>query len=229
MTKIARDYTAKAVAIVNAGSAIKSKIKEANEDLARAYAEKREVIMNACLDTFAAVRGDRPYDAAIEAEINETGANKLYWAMPDFHNFKAKHAAMIREVFAAEHDAVIAAIEDLVALRAELKAVEVVKFEKKETIEDKIKTAVLKGFEDTIADRRAQFNWASEIIRALNENLPYEAGKGLFAPVSVQPVYCRNYFGTAWVRIDWYFRGEKMAFNVIMAAVGAIADEKKGK
>lgn len=225
MTKIARDYTAKAVAIVNAGAAIKVRIKEANEDLARAYDVQKQVIMNACLDLFRAARED----GKTHEEINAMPANALYYAMPDLHVFKAKHADAIRAVFTDKED-VIAAIEELVELRAGVKAAEVIKFERKEqTVEEKIKDRVLKNFAEVAADRRAQFNWAAEIIREMNKELPYEADKGLLAPINCRPVYCMNYAGTAWVRIDWYFRGEKMAMNVILAAVGKIADEKKGK
>lgn len=214
----ARDYTAKAAAVVAAGAAIKSRIKEALEDLSRAYDKQREVIMKECLEVF---RNDREEGIEVNAE-----ADALYYAMPySLAHFRTKHVEMIRKVFGSAFEDVITNIENLVALRNELKSVEVAKFEKTETTEDKIKARVLKSFAELSAENKAQFDWASAIIREMNE----EFAEVERMPVYVNTVFCQNYHGTMWVRIDWYFEGQKTAFNIIAAAAQKIMDEKKGK
>jgi hypothetical protein len=234
--KPVRDYTAKAVAIVNAGSAIKSRVKEANEDLARAFDLQREVVQNALLDVMREERnaGRAVIESGREVYAEDSmmaKANAAYYAFPfQLNHFRPKHKEAVEAVIGTAIEDTFAKIEELVALRAEVKAVEVVKFDRKEpTFEENIKDRVLKSFAEVNAEKKAQFDWAAEIIREMNAELPYEAEKGLLAPISVRPVYCMNYAGTAWVRIDWYFRGDKMASNLILAAVGKIVDEKKGK
>lgn len=226
------DRTAKAAAVVNAGSAIKAKIKEALEDLGRGFEAQRRVVMDALLDIFRQERdagravivdGREQYEAGGRMDL----ATQAYYAFPhDLHLYRDKHKAAVAAVLGEDAPAgVFGTIENLFTLRLEVKAVEVVKFERKEPgIEEKIKERVLKTFEQFAADRRAQFDWATEIVRELNKDLP-EVKK---MPVSCRPVYCRNDHGTTWIRIDWYFRGEKVAFNVIAAAAQTVADEKKG-
>lgn len=215
-----RDYTVKALEIINAGSAIKSKIKEATDDLNRAYSERREVIMNACLDSF---REDRA-NGKTEGEIHATAASVCYWGMPDLHNFKEKHVALIVAAFADAQAETVAAINDIVAMRAAVKSVEVVAREVKEAgPEALVKARVMKSFEALTAERKAVFNWAVEIVRELNKELP-EVEK---MPVHVSHVYCRNSWGTSWLRLDWYFNGRKTPFNVIAAAAQKVEDEKR--
>ncbi|QWY83645.1 hypothetical protein [Rhizobium phage RHph_X2_26] len=228
---MARDYTAKAIEVINAGEAIKVRVKEANEDLGRAFDAKRRVIMDACLEVFRVEREAGRATIVDGREAYETGsamdlATAAYYGMPyGLHQWRAaKHAAMVRAAFGATLDATLAEIDGLAALRDAVKAVPVVAREAKgETTEQKIRARVLKSFAELSAERRAQFDWATAIIRELNAELP-EVKR---LPVSVNHVYCSNMHGTNWLRIDWYFRGQKTAFNVIAAAAEKVTDEKK--
>ncbi|AKF13646.1 hypothetical protein PHIN3_383 [Sinorhizobium phage phiN3] len=234
----ARDYTAKAVAIVNAGSAIKAKIKEANEDLARAFDVLERLVKDALL---AVMREER--DAGRAVIDNNTGcetyakkgsrfdhANQAYYGFPfDLHNYRAKHRAAVEAVVGTEALAeTFTTIEDLFALRLEVKAVEVVKFERKEAgAEEAIKDRVLKSFEEWLKDRKETFDWSKRIIEEFNKEVP--TAEDMKLPVSINPVYCRNFHGTTWVRIDWFLAGKKVPFQVIMGAAQTVADEKEGK
>jgi hypothetical protein len=47
--------------------------------------------------------------------------------------------------------------------------------------------------------------------------------KGL--PVSVNRVFCGNYAGTTWVRIDWFLSGNRVPFSTVAAAYQTLVDE----
>lgn len=215
MTKPVRDYTAKAAAIVNAGAAIKSRIKEANEDLARAYEVAEEAIKSYYLNI--------DYDAR-HADQKKTD---LYYTFPALHNFKEKHVDLIRAAYGDTFDAdIIPQLQNLVALRAEVKAVEVVKMERKDNTEEKIKERALKSFEEWMKDRKETFDWTKAIMSAFNEEVELADDVELKG-VRINQVFCQNYAGTRWIRIDWFMMGRKVPFQIIMGAAEAVRDEKK--
>lgn len=108
-------------------------------------------------------------------------------------------------------------VEALVELRAQVKAVPVGTFPRKEeTVEAKIARTV----REEIEANKEKFDVAKRIIElfgkwVFDEKLGKEIAK---FPISVNHVYCQNYFGTTWVRIDWYLSGRRTPFNMIMAA-----------
>lgn len=200
---------AAAAALINAGQAAKVRIKEANEALGRAY---------------DAIRGQHHDQVVTEARAAHPGDDQeslnAYW--------KALYARDLpyglHQVRAAKHQAAAETtgnwerIAALVELREAVKALPIVTREPKEPgPEELIKNRAMKSFAETIKEQRAKFDWAAEIMKSAKEVKP-----GILAlPISVQPVYCQNEYGTSWVRCDWYLRGEKTAFNIIAAAADA--------
>jgi hypothetical protein len=140
---------------------------------------------------------------------DDPAARERYFAFPmDLHHWRPKHDAAYPD--AAE------AVAPLLSLRAAIKAAPV---EPKPIREDHplLKLARSAAGIDLIAlrDRRVkQYQDALDLGRRF---------KGL--PVSVNRVWCSNYGGTVWVRLDWYLRGERTPFGTIAAAYDALVRE----
>lgn len=205
--KTTADHIAKAeasaAALINAGEATKSKVKEACEHLARAY----DKVTHEIHDILLADRSIEDWDA-------------LYWNIPALHNWKPRHDEMFKgfPVQAAQAAA-------LANLRTEVKALPIIAREAKgPTAEAQIKARVLKSFTEWAANRRAQFDWAKAICDAAEEVRPGV----LRLPVSINHVYCCNAHGTQWVRIDWFMNGTRTPFQVIAAAADAAMRERAG-
>ena len=92
---------------------------------------------------------------------------------------------------------------------------------KGQALEATIKARVLKSFAETLADRRATFEWAKRIIEAAEAEHP--GFKRL--PISTNHVHCWNQHGTQWMRIDWYLAGHRTPFQAIIAAIDAVERE----
>jgi hypothetical protein len=208
----------KATEVVNAGSAIKSRIKEALEQVSRAYEAIRDRAHTAQID-FANADPVLSTDHQARGQFFYADGNDLPFQLN--HVREAKHRATF-ERFGGEWQAVA----DLIALREAVKGVEVITREPKEPgLETVVKARVMKSFDQWMADRKAVFNWATEIVRELNAELP--AVKRL--PISINHVYCQNEHGTRWLRIDWYMNGRKVPFNTIVAAAETVQREKEGR
>lgn len=107
--------------------------KEAAECLSRAYEEVRDAIR-------------RPMDAERHAD--------LFWSIPDLHNWKPKHGAAVVAAF-PELAGACAMADELVALRATIKAAPIAKPESKKAATERkvaaIKEAVAAGVASPIA------------------------------------------------------------------------------
>jgi hypothetical protein len=201
---------AAAAALINAGEAIKAKVKEATDLLNRAYSSVLD-IHNAQVIRESAEANPRNDEEGWKAYAAAIAARDLPF---DLHHVRAdKHRA------AAESTGCWNQIEALVNLRAEVKAIPIVVREAKgPTAEEQIKARVLKSFSEIAADRRAAFDWAKAIIAAAEEVRPGFRRLQLH----VHHVYCQNQHGTEWIRIDWFLNGRRTAFNVIAAAWEAV-------
>ncbi len=184
--------------VLDSDGVTKSKIKEATQAVAYIYDEM-----------VAKARRDEILDIYKVSGRTEELEN-AYWGIPDLHNVKEKHKEFLGDFYPR-------AVE-LKELRDAIKAVPVVTLQKKEeTVETTIRN-LLKNKIETTAEK---FDYAKFVMEefakmVFNDKLGKEV---MLAPISVIPVYCMNYFGTSWVRFDWYLNGKKTSFNMIAAAV----------
>jgi len=138
-----------------------------------------------------------------------TDAEEAILDMPfGLHQWRAKHSAACPEQ--AE------AVESLVAMREAIKAMPI---EPKPVREEHPLLRVARdeaGVDlDALRNRTMkQYQDALDLGRKF---------KGL--PVSVYRVFCVNYAGTTWLRLDWYLRGQRVPFNTIAAAYEQLVRE----
>ena len=203
MTPNVAKYVDRAETALASGFASEAKRKEAQTALSTAYDQTRRALGDRLIADFPVrdeTTGKRP--EPFEA---------LYWGVPmELHNWKPKHAA----IFAA-YPEFVAECDALAELRAAIKAAPV---EPKPVPEDHplmvfAKTAAVDL--GALRERRgAQYRDALNVGRAF---------KGL--PVNVNRVFCSNYGGTTWVRLDWELNGRRVAFGVIAAAYQTLVNE----
>lgn len=150
----------------------------------------------------------------ITERANDADNMKDCWNRPfGLHQIRPKH----QEFFTAEH---WEQVQKLVDMREEIKAMPIVKREAKVNPEQVIRKSVI----EMIEKNRENF----DIVKATMEALVTFVGDETFVKgVGVQGHYCQNYFGTKWIRYDWYLRGRKVPFNHIMAAIDVIKRERE--
>ena len=207
--------------LLRAGQASKSKIAEANRFISRAYDE----VVEACNDAvFADAKVKFPVFFDEDAEYDE--ANEEVKGCQKFLNenridVKVAQASKAKAIF--EKYGFWSKVEALVELRASIKKnVTVVARPVKEIeLEASIKDEVLKSFEEESAERKAQFDWSVNAIKAFDARFP---GKKSLA-IGVDAIECGNEFGTRWLRFDWSLAGKRVAFAVIEAAVAKVDAE----
>jgi len=206
----------KSAELINAGGAIKSKIKEAMQALGREYDKLREKNHDAQI---AYANTQKSLDAYSPERGEFFRSNDLPF---DLHQVRAEKHKAIFIRWSGED--VWKEVETLLDTREALKNLPVITKEaKEESVEEKVKKRVLTSFKSQIENNKANFNWAKAVLDEMNKELPEIKNM----PVSINHVYCQNYHGTSWLRIDWFFSGKKVAFNVILAAVEAAKEEKK--
>ncbi|QIG65779.1 hypothetical protein phiOC_p114 [Ochrobactrum phage vB_OspM_OC] len=167
-------------------------------------------------------RGTEALNWIYEAEIkninwHERGVS--IWDIPfNLHQVReVKHKEVMGDVWPR--------VAELVEMRNAIKAMPIITRQPKvETPEQKI----VRTLKEEIERRKEKFDIAKRACElfgqvVFSEKLQKEV---LSLPISTYPVYCTNSFGTSWVRIDWYLRGEKTAFNTICAAAEEIMKEK---
>lgn len=134
-----------------------------------------------------------------------------YWAIPfDLYQIREKHMRLFDLALHAD-------LDKLVALRAELKEMDVIKPAPKSDRVEKKHKEVAKTVHEMIEKRMAQYHEAIEIGRLFG---------GL--PVSATPHLVTNEHGTTFTRCFYYLDGKMTPLAVIMAASDALAREKEG-
>ncbi len=134
----------------------------------------------------------------------------------------------LAHIRAAKHETVFGEywnrVNELVEMRDAIKALPIlVRQPKEEGLEQKIRRTIL----EEITARKEKFDIAKRIVELFGVFTKDERGLDVvLLPVSVHHVYCRNYFGTHWIRIDWYLSGEKTPLNTIMAAADQVKREQ---
>ena len=148
----------------------------------------------------------------LREQADDADNMKDCWNRPfGLHQICDKHEAF----FPAE---IWVKIVKLVELRNEIKELPIVKREAKINPEQVIRKSVI----EMIQKNRENF----DIVKATMDALVSFVGDETFVKgVGVQGHYCRNYFGTVWIRYDWYLQGRKVPFNHIMASIDAIKRE----
>lgn len=154
---------------------------------------------------------NRFYEELCE-QADDADNMKDCWNRPfGLHQIRDKHEAF----FPAD---IWVKIVKLVELRNEIKELPIVKREAKINPEQVIRKSVI----EMIQKNRENF----DIVKATMDALVSFVGDETFVKgVGVQGHYCRNYFGTVWIRYDWYLQGRKVPFNHIMASIDAIKRE----
>ena len=132
-----------------------------------------------------------------------------YWAIPfDLHQIRDKHFRLFDEI---HHDD----IKTLAALRADFKAISVVKPQPKNDRVSEKQAQVTETVVDMIKRRTAQYHEAVELGRLFG---------GL--PVSVTPHLVTNEHNTTFTRCFYYLAGKFTPLSVIMAAADKLASEQ---
>jgi hypothetical protein len=195
------NHADQAAALLAAGFASEARRKEALDLLNRAYSRMRDGLLNVLIAEY-------PADAdGVRAHPFED----LYWAVPmDLHLWKPRHADLLKD-----YPDACAQAAALTELRAAIKAAMV---DPKPPRQDHplltfAKTANVDPA--ALRERRSgEYRDALDLGRKLG---------GL--PASVHRVFCANYGGTTWVRLDWYLRGKRTPLSVIAAAYDQLVRE----
>lgn len=209
----------KAAILINAGETIKAKLKDAMDALNREYDKLRDA------NHMAQIKYADGVDALSKNFSPERGEFFRQNDVPfGLHQVKADKHKRIFVQFSGED--VWREVETLINTRTALKELPIVTKEPKgESPEEKIKKTVLSTFKSESERVQGQFNWAKAVMDEFAKMFPN--AKGL--PVSVSHVYCSNYHGTSWLRVDWYLSGQKTRFNIIAAAAQEHNEKKEGK
>lgn len=196
MTRTAEFYIDRAHAAFARGFPSKAAQKSATDDLNRAHEICRQDIQNLVL--------------AIDRDARTEAHNNVYWGLADLHVWKPKHSALVLGTF-PEAEPTVRLIEQLVDLRAVIKAAPVVKAERKT---DDREAAVTKSVRDIMELRQAQYAHGLKL---------HDLFGGL--PVHANVHVVTNQHGTTFLRAFYYMNGTLTPLNVILAVLQTKARE----
>lgn len=200
MSRTPEFYIDRANAAFAAGFTSKAAQKSATDDLNRAHEACRQSVQNLVL--------------AIDRDARTEAHDNVYWGLADLHVWKPKHSALVLATF-PEAEPTVRMIEQLVDLRAVIKAAPVVKAERKT---DDREAAVTKSVRDIMELRQAQYARGLEL---------HDLFQGL--PVTANVHVVTNQHGTTFLRAFYYMNGTLTPLNVILAVLQTKAREAEGK
>lgn len=200
MSRTPEFYIDRANAAFAAGFTSKAAQKSATDDLNRAHEACRQSIQSLVL--------------AIDRDARTEAHDNVYWGLADLHVWKPKHSALVLATF-PEAEPTVRMIEQLVDLRAVIKAAPVVKAERKT---DDREAAVTKSVRDIMELRQAQYARGLEL---------HDLFQGL--PVTANVHVVTNQHGTTFLRAFYYMNGTLTPLNVILAVLQTKAREAEGK
>lgn len=183
-------YLNEATELFNAGFSSKAGQRRALDSLNRAYDLQKGAI----------------HDILLGEERGE-GWNELYWGLPDLHNWKPRHSEQYK-TFAIQ----VAAIEQLVELRNEVRAAAIVPPAKSEA--KVIEERVIKSIRDLMETRKEQFLTGCRLHEVFGK-----------LPVSINAHYVTNAHGTTFIRCFYYMNGRLTPLNVIIAVLQTMEDK----
>lgn len=195
MTRTETDYAARAINALNAGFTTKSGQKDAISDATRAFDKQAQAIRNILLD---------------DRTIGGDNWSELYYYVPAMHNWKAKHDA----TYAFAGDDIIQTINDLIALRATIKAATIAAVAPREV--SKYEAATTKTLAELIELRQTQYLRAIDLGTIFN---------GL--PVSANTHQVTNQYGHTFLRTFYFLDGVMTPLNIIIAAAEELARRKE--
>jgi hypothetical protein len=184
--------------------------KRALDNVNRAYDLITRAVREEHLAYFHALPHDdngRPVLAADE-QANHDRIRDLYYGIPALHVLKDKHFAAYAEWPRFE------AARDLVALRAAIKAAEIVKHERPVKENDEVRKYVIK----TLEERKAEFVSGVKLAHLFG---------GLHVTASAHWVY--GHKGARFIRYFFYLNGRFTALNMIMAIAEKYQADTKGR
>lgn len=196
MSRTPEFYIDRANAAFAAGFTSKAAQKSATDDLNRAHEACRQSVQNLVL--------------AIDRDARTEAHDNVYWGLADLHVWKPKHSALVLATF-PEAEPTVRMIEQLVDLRAVIKAAPVVKAERKT---DDREAAVTKSVRDIMELRQAQYARGLEL---------HDLFQGL--PVTANVHVVTNQHGTTFLRAFYYMNGTLTPLNVILAVLQTKARE----
>lgn len=198
---MARDfhfYVDRATEAFECGFTTLSAQKDALADLNSAYERLRDVMMQACL---AAYRGGG-------TDARQPVLDALYWGLPSHpHQWRAKHAQLARDAFGTQFDTEIERVEQVVELRAAIKAAEIIRAERKNTELDERVATVRESLADLMQRRGEQYAHAVKLGEVFGK-----------MPVTANTHWVINEHGHGFWRTFWYLDGELTPLNVLVAA-----------
>jgi len=194
-------YIDRANAAFALGFTSKSAQKSATDDLNRAHEACCQDIQNLVL--------------VIDRDARTEAHNNVYWGLADLHVWKPKHSALVLGTF-PEAEPTVRVIEQLVDLRAVIKAAPVVKAERNPNAERE--AAVTKSVREIMELRKAQYAHGLK-LHDLFEGLPVHANVHVVT----------NQHGTTFLRAFYYMAGVLTPLNVILAVLQEKAREAEGK
>jgi hypothetical protein len=200
-TTSAPSFADQASALLAAGFASEARRKEALALVSRAYDRLHRALLDQLIEQFPRD------DDGVRAEPFED----LYWGHPsELHLWKPRHIEQFRA-----YPEVVAEAKALFLLRGEIKAALI---DAKPVRQDHPLLVFARSANVDLAAlrerREGEYRDALDLGRKL---------AGL--PVNVHRVFCCNYGGAQWVRLDWYLSGKRTAFSVIAAAYAKLVEE----
>lgn len=186
-------YLTEATDLFNEGFSSKAAQRRALDSLNRAYDLQKGAI----------------HDILLAETDRGEGWNDLYWGVPDLHNWKPRHSEQFK-TFAPQ----VAAIEQLVELRNEVKAAEITPPAKSEA--KVIEERVIKSVRDLLETRRAQFLEGCRLAEVFGK-----------LPVSVNAHYVTNAHGTTFIRCFYYMAGRLTPLNTIICVLQTMKDKEE--
>lgn len=209
---MARDmqfFLDQALARFNAGLDCEARRKESLSDLNYAYDLAREPLKAAALeDRFEVLEPYPHYEMSAPVKA-------VYWDLPSYpHQWKPKHAEMVRAAWGDRFEALLRDIEGIVALRAEIKAAPVNPAPVREVSPYEVKARA--KIEEVMAKRKADYVHALELGEIFG---------GL--PVSVNSHIVHGHKGAVFWRNFYYLSGRLVALNVIIAAAEELERRKE--
>lgn len=202
---MAIDYTAKALDLFNAGFNSKAKQKQATDYLNRAAEHAAAAFRRVLIDS-----------GRLHSEDGvETKEHQAYWFNFDLHLWNAKRKTQLLELYPAAEEFALQ-MDDLAALRAQVKAAEIAPLPPKG--EDERVVRVMTSIKELMERRQQQYARGLELHDLFN---------GLVVHANVHMV-C-NQFGTVFPRTYFYMFGTLTPLQVILAVAQKKAEEAEGK
>ena len=204
MTKF-ETYSAAALDALNAGFSSKSAAKAASDDVTRAFEVLDRELKDACLAARTVVEGATGMFGGTAYDMTPE-VNAVYWDFPSYpHQFKAKHAELVRAAFGDRFDDLIAKAFELVELREAIKAAPITPPAKNEA--KVIEARIVESIRARMERLQVRYLEAIDLCELVGDE--GFRMKGL----SANSHYVTNEHGTTFLRTFYYLQGKLTPLN----------------